>query len=419
MTLVFENVKLALSSLKANKMRAMLTMLGIIIGISAVIAIMTIGNSLQSSVSASMASMGVNNISVYMMPKDQEYDELDEASLDGMKFSVSEIIEMGHKYADKIKAVSVTQSVGNGKVQMNNSYANVNVNGISNGYFTAQQTQMLAGRRLSRTDYEKGTHAAVVSDRFVKNLFGGDNNAALGKNVEVSLDNDYTGYTIVGVYKYQNKEGGGGSTKSAKDISTDFLIPLKTAQAQMHTDNITDITVVGKSGIDCVSLASSISSFFISKLPKDTKFTVSAYSNESYAKQTKGMLSKLTLAISVIAGIALLVGGIGVMNIMMVSITERTREIGTRKALGAPNGYIMLQFIVEAIIICLLGGIIGIVLGIGIGAAASRIMGYAAKASPLSILISLGFSMAIGVFFGYYPASKAAKMNPIEALRYE
>lgn len=418
MTLVFENVKLALAGLKANKMRAMLTMLGIIIGISAVIAIMTIGNSLQASLTASMASMGVNNISVYMMPKDQDYSDIDSLS-DSMKFDRTAIVEMGNKYADRISAVSVTQSVGSGKVQLDNSYANVNVTGISSGYFKAQQTQMLAGGRLKSSDYKNATHAAVVSDRLVKNLFGGNNNAALGKNVEVSLDNDYISYTIVGVYKYQNRSGGEGSTKPAKDVSTDFLIPLKTAQDQMHSDNITEMTVVGREGSDCVALAASISQYFIKKLPADSKLTVSAYSNESYAKQEKKTLSTLTLAISVIAGIALLVGGIGVMNIMMVSITERTREIGTRKALGAPNSYIMLQFIVEAMIICLLGGFIGIVSGMVIGALASRLMGYAARASVASIFISLGFSMAIGVFFGYYPASRAARMNPVEALRYE
>ena len=415
MTLVYENIMLALSSLKANKMRAMLTMLGIIIGISAVIAIMTIGNSLQASVSSSMASMGVNNISVYMSPKDNDYS----IETDDMKFGQSDIIAMGNKYSDKIKAVSVTQTVGSGKIQMNNSYANVSVVGISNGYFCAQQTQLPAGSRFTGNDYKNGTHAAIVSDRLVKNLFGGSNDAALGKNVEVCLDNDYISYTIVGVYKYQKSDYDGGTAVSSKDTSTDLLIPLKTAQNQTHTSSISDFTVVGKEGTDCTALGSSISQFLIDRLPKDTKFTVSAYSNESYAKQTSNMLSTLTLAISVIAGIALLVGGIGVMNIMMVSITERTREIGTRKALGAPNSYIMLQFIVEAVIICLLGGVIGIVFGIIIGTAASTLMGYAAKASALSILVSLGFSMAIGVFFGYYPASKAAHMNPIEALRYE
>jgi len=140
---------------------------------------------------------------------------------------------------------------------------------------------------------------------------------------------------------------------------------------------------------------------------------------ESIVSTMMDMLSTITIAISVIAGIALLVGGIGVMNIMLVSITERTREIGTRKALGATNGSIRLQFIVEAVIICMIGGILGIILGVILGNVAAALLGYPATASAGSILASLTFSMTIGVFFGYYPANKAAKMNPIEALRYE
>lgn len=144
-----------------------------------------------------------------------------------------------------------------------------------------------------------------------------------------------------------------------------------------------------------------------------------AFSMASMVEIMSDMMSTITTAIAVIAGIALLVGGIGVMNIMLVSITERTREIGTRKALGAPNSAIRLQFIIESIVICLIGGLIGIVLGVVLGMAAADLLGASATPSVGSILLSLGFSMAIGIFFGYYPANKAAKMDPIEALRYE
>ena len=145
-----------------------------------------------------------------------------------------------------------------------------------------------------------------------------------------------------------------------------------------------------------------------------------AYSMSSYLEEMNDMVKTMTLAIAVIAGIALLVGGIGVMNIMLVSITERTREIGTRKALGAPNSSIRMQFIVESIVICLIGGIIGMLLGILMGYGGVKlIQSTAFEVSVKSVLISIGFSMGIGVFFGYYPANKAAKMDPIEALRYE
>ena len=153
---------------------------------------------------------------------------------------------------------------------------------------------------------------------------------------------------------------------------------------------------------------------------KDNKnFEISAMSMESIIESMTSMLSTVALAIAAIGGISLLVGGIGVMNIMLVSITERTREIGTRKALGATNGSIRLQFITEAMVLCLVGGILGIVLGIVVAAFATNLMGYAVRPSAAGILISVSFSALIGVFFGYYPASKAAKLNPIEALRYE
>ena len=172
-------------------------------------------------------------------------------------------------------------------------------------------------------------------------------------------------------------------------------------------------------GTDATQFLNQVQYFFDSRYRKNEDFQVSAYSMESMVSSMTDMLSTVSLAIAVIAGISLLVGGIGVMNIMLVSITERTREIGTRKALGATNGSIQLQFIVEAVIICLIGGMIGIILGVGLGSVAAKLLGYAAKASVLSIVVSVLFSMVIGVFFGFYPANKAAKLDPIEALRYE
>jgi putative ABC transport system permease protein len=169
--------------------------------------------------------------------------------------------------------------------------------------------------------------------------------------------------------------------------------------------------------VDTSAFLTQTENFFAGYYTRNTSYTATASSMESLMESMTEMLSTISLAIAVIAGISLLVGGIGVMNIMLVSITERTREIGTRKALGATNGSIRVQFIVESVIICLIGGVLGILAGLG--AAGANLLGYAAAPSAGVIFIAVAFSMAIGVFFGYYPANKAARLDPIEALRYE
>lgn len=205
------------------------------------------------------------------------------------------------------------------------------------------------------------------------------------------------------------------------DPATNLYIPLKTAMNfnNENTDTYQYLQIVTKVGTDGDELAAKLKSFFEPYYRNNRNYEISTFTLESMTSMLTQMLSTITIAISVIAGIALLVGGIGVMNIMLVSITERTREIGTRKALGATNASIRMQFIIEAMIICLIGGIFGIILGIGGGSFASKLLGYPAEPSIKSIVISIVFSMSIGVFFGYYPANKAAKMNPIDALRYE
>ena len=203
-------------------------------------------------------------------------------------------------------------------------------------------------------------------------------------------------------------------------IQTNMYIPLDVAKEIAGADTgYQSVTVVAASGVDVTSFVDTVGSYFASYYTYNDTWTVSASSISSLVESMSEMLGTLSLGISAIAAISLLVGGIGVMNIMMVSVTERTREIGTRKALGAPGSAIRMQFITESVILCLIGGVIGVALGIGLGALLSSVVGMAAKPSIASILIAVGFSMGIGVFFGYYPANKAAQLNPIDALRYE
>ncbi len=259
---------------------------------------------------------------------------------------------------------------------------------------------------------------ALISDLAVDNLFDGDDEEAVGSQIQVNIGDKYYNFTVIGVYEYDQSSAGFSST-STKDTTTTLYMPLKTAKELTHTENYLQFTVVTATGVDTDEFVETTEEFFATYYRNNRDFEPSAYSMSSMVEEMTSMLSTITMAISVIAGIALLVGGIGVMNIMLVSITERTREIGTRKALGAPNSSIRLQFIVESIVICLVGGFIGIVLGVGLGIGLANVLGTSATPSVNSIILSLTFSMAIGVFFGYYPANKAAKMDPIEALRYE
>lgn len=429
MIMLWENAKLALFSLKANKMRALLTMLGIIIGIASVIAIMTVGNSLTASVTDTMASMGASNITVGIKQRQSE----EESKENGMSFGEEQrsatageedymTVEMLENYcatyADSVQAISATESVGNGQITEGSSYANISLQGVSLGYFLSDDTTLLEGRVFSDKEMDESNMVALISDQAVENLWGISTADAVGKIIQVNVNDKYYSFTIVGIYEYE-QSAMGFSMVSDKEVSTNLYIPLKTAKQLTHSEGYSGFTVVTKGNVDADEFAGTTEQFFDTYYRNNRNFEVSAYSMASIVDSMSDMLSTITTAIAVVAGIALLVGGIGVMNIMLVSITERTREIGTRKALGAPNSSIRLQFIVESIIICLIGGVIGIVLGIVLGVTAADLLGTPASPSPESILLSLSFSMAIGVFFGYYPANKAAKMDPIEALRYE
>ncbi len=424
MTMFLENVRLALTSLKANKSRSLLTMLGIIIGIASVIGIMTVGNSLTLSVSSSMQSMGANNVTVSLIQRDSEAEEYNNGIVFGETTKTRDITEadyftdemiydMTKHFSDSIEAISASESVSSTTLKHGTDEYNINVTGVSQGYFKANDLTMLAGNTFTSSESNDARNVILIADKLADDLYGSTYSNSLGKTITTKLNSQNVTYTIIGVYEYEESAFGGSSD------TTTCYIPLTTAQNFNHTKNYSTFSVVSKVGTDSDGLATKIENYLNGYYRSNSYFEVNAYSMSSMVSTMSSMMNTITLAISIIAGIALLVGGIGVMNIMMVSITERTREIGTRKALGASNSYIRTQFIVEAMILCLIGGIIGVITGIALGTLGATILGYSASPSLISILASLGFSLAIGVFFGYYPANKAAKMNPIDALRYE
>lgn len=422
---MIENIKLALEGLKSNKMRALLTMLGIIIGIGSVITIVTVGDSMTASVSDAMQSLGATNIMINVQEKDQN-DGSGGPMSGGSSLQEKDLItdEMIDKYMDvysaNIQAVSLSSSGGSGKAQNGRLYANVTIMGANEGYGTSNNVDIISGRFLREGDIKSNRYVAVVSDKFVNNMFPTGENP-LGKEIKVSSSDSLQTFTIVGVYKYDAGILGmmGGST-AEKDVRTNLYIPITTCNIITSADKgYSSITVMSTANTDSEKFTQDTKKFFNTYYTNNAKYEIGVISMESMMSRMTTMMSTMSIAISIIAGISLLVGGIGVMNIMLVSVTERTREIGTRKALGARNSAIRMQFIVESIIICSIGGLIGIITGFSFGYLGSSLLGFPGFPSAFIVIVAFLFSMLVGVFFGYYPANKAAKLDPIEALRYE
>ena len=420
---LFDNIRLAFSSLWANKLRALLTMLGIIIGIGSVIAIVTLGDSLTGSITDSLQGFGINNITVSLQRKSEDDETTGGAvRMFGMENPSSEdlftnamIEEFRAAYPDEIYAIALSQSLASGQVQQDDTTVQVTAMGVNEEYALANNVNLLHGRFVKDSDGER--QIAVVSDVFCESVFGTSGASVLGQEFELSVNGQLLRFYVAGVYEYDDD---GFVSMTGSDPVTELYLPLEAAQKLSGGETgYQSFTVVASTDTDTTAFLEQVESFFSSFYTRNESYTATASSMESMLEEMTSMLNTVKLAISAIAAISLLVGGIGVMNIMLVSITERTREIGTRKALGAPGFAIRMQFITEAVVICLVGGALGVALGVGLGAAGAGLLGYAAKPSLTAIGLAVGFSMLIGVFFGYYPASKAAKMDPIDALRYE
>lgn len=490
-----ENIMLAIAGLRSNKMRAVLTMLGIIIGIGSVIGIVSVGNAMTSNVQSSMADMGSSNVTINVTErssttttnnknatnsKNGENSKQGEAggpesqggpgggqggpggggapggggmpaggggmpgggggapgggmpgggghmgggrpgssssstAKDSDLLSMDQINEIEEEFSDKIEAVSVNASKGSGKAKAGTAYANVNITGVNPGYQQVKNIELSDGNFITDRDVDGSKSVAVVSDKLVAKIFG-EGADPIGQVVKIYTSSAIYCYTVVGVYEYKSQ---GGSTESEEKLTTDLYIPVTAAQSSSSNKNYQTVTIRAKDTVDITEFTTELQTYLDKLYIRNTKWQATASNMESMLESMTSMTSTMALAISAIAGISLLVGGIGVMNIMLVSVTERTREIGTRKALGAKSSHIKMQFIVESMIICAIGGIIGILFGIIIGVIGAKMMGNSPVISPLVILGSFTFSMCIGIFFGYYPAKKAAALDPIEALRYE
>lgn len=441
--MLIENIKEAFQNLLSNKMRSLLTMLGIIIGISAVITITTIGTSIKSTLNATLNSLGGNSISASVdaiYPEDDaDWSNWEYPEMTADDYITQDMLdELQETYPDEIAGFGISAYLGSGQIYKNSDkYANVDATGTTKEELEHMKIKILRGRNLTKQDMKKEKRVCVVSDTMASYYFGSED--PIGQQIIYSGSDGYSyEFTVVGVYEYNAAIfGKQDTTIPEKDRSTTMYIPATTANKLNHseaTNGYTYISVLLKTGADQNQAETDIQSFFADKYAKNEKWQVTTYNMSSDMGIINTVINVVTVAISFIAAISLIVGGIGVMNIMLVSITERTKEIGIRKALGAKNKAIKQQFLIESVVLCLVGGIIGILIGILFGFILGKVAmlvinsyysdyaGYIimnVHPSVLAIILSVCFSMLIGVFFGSYPAKKAAKMEVIDALRYE
>jgi putative ABC transport system permease protein len=387
-----QSFTLAIKSLKGSKMRAFLTMLGIIIGVGSVIILVSLMNGLSADMTEQFESMGTNTITVNLRGRGGNRTfELED---------VEKLIEDNPDYLDKYSpsvAASVTAKNGTESID-------TTVTGVNEYYQEMQSIELTEGRFIQYIDCERRQNVCIVGTYIVNQLFGGSN--PVGETIKI---NGIT-YSIIGILE---------ETADSEESSDDDVIyaPYSVATRLSWSGKISTyyITAVDTDNIDrTVTL---IENALYEKYSDEDAYQVTSMTE--MIEQIDEMTGSIAAVLVGIAGISLVVGGIGIMNIMLVSVTERTREIGIRKALGARRKNIMQQFIIEAATTSAMGGIIGIFFGIFTAFAAGKLMDMTVIVSAGAIIIAFSVSVGIGVIFGYFPANKAAKMRPIDALRYD
>ncbi len=404
---IFESIKIAVEAIFSNKMRSLLTMLGIIIGISSVIIIVSLGQGSQQMIRQEFEAFGVNRAYIGMNwrenPLRRDYLSQDDLDI------------LAEAFEEEIKGMSPMVS-DNGKVIKKTEEIDVSLMGVNEQFNKIENIKMKSGRYLLKSDMQTKRNVAVISEALALKAFGRTN--VLEEEIVVNLNHNKATFVIVGVMEEKKMAF---ANLGNQEPPLEIYVPLSRMEQMFGmSGSYWGVHINFK---DTVTSVQPVLDKMLSMIERRHnavgKNMYRSYTAESELMMANKVTGILTLVIGAIAAISLLVGGIGVMNIMLVSVTERTKEIGIRKAIGAKYKDVMLQFLVESIIVTGIGGVIGIVFGILISLGISLVIGFSPTLSIFAIIVATLFSVSVGIFFGYYPAKKAAKMDPIHALRYE
>ncbi len=405
--MLFENLKMALAALYTNKMRSFLTMLGIIIGIGAVIITNALGDSVRKMFSDLFSNVGITmGIVVVNMENPGERD----------LFNLDDIDQFVKVFPEQIRYIDANDATSV-EVKTILKKKNLSYQGVRPNYLDFQPTlKIVKGRFLNESDEINSFRNIVIKDEDAQELFG--TTEVIGRKFRAEFLRDMQEFTIVGVYTQKLSpieeallSVGGGSSEAFVPFSLFKSEHNSMYRLRIFADKSMNMEEIKKFYKD-------FKTYLVRyKQRADTDYEV--YTAENNFQQTDAVLGTVSMVLGAIAGISLLVGGIGIMNIMLVSVTERTREIGIRKALGATTKDILTQFLIESAVLSAVGGILGVLMAVTIVSILGVATNTAVVISPISIVVAVGFSAIVGLFFGLYPANKAAKKDPIEALRFE
>jgi putative ABC transport system permease protein len=399
-------VKLALQAIRKNKMRASLTMLGIIIGVAAVIVMVAIGSGARARISAQINNLGTNMIVI--TPGSANTAGVSQGAQAFPTLSLDDVtkIRAEAQYVTGVSPVVVSRS----QVVAQLGNWRTTINGVDTDYQTIRDWQTDDGAFFGADDVRGQRAVAVIGHTVAQRLFG--DNEPVGQDIQIAT----SPFKIVGVLTVK------GQTASGTDSDDVIFVPYTTAAARLNGKiRIPQIVASAGSQQDIPAAQDEIRGLVREshRLATGDEDDFTVRNQTDLAQAAESSTTVMTMLLAAIASISLLVGGIGIMNIMLVSVTERTREIGIRLAIGARGSDVLTQFLVESIVMGILGGAIGLAAGVAGAKVLGHFTGWETVISPMVMLIAIGFSGAVGVFFGYYPARKAAAMNPIQALRYE